>query len=80
MLLIGKRILQLIVVFVCVTFFTVLLISMVPGKPEVVVIPFDSTGHRPRGLPAGQPPRPADRRAVVAFVIGGADGLDPALP
>ena len=46
MLLIGKRILQLIVVFVCVTFFTVLLISMVPGKPEVVVIPFDSTGHQ----------------------------------
>ncbi|WP_426572981.1 ABC transporter permease [Aquihabitans sp. McL0605] len=46
MLLIGKRLLQLIVVFVCVTFFTVLLISMVPGKPEVLVIPFDSTGHQ----------------------------------
>src|SRR6478736_4658221 len=46
MLLIGKRLLQLIVVFVCVTFFTVLLISMVPGKPEVVVIPFDSSGHQ----------------------------------
>ena len=42
MLLIGKRLLQLVVVFVCVTFFTVMLISMVPGKPEVVVIPFDN--------------------------------------
>jgi peptide/nickel transport system permease protein len=37
----GRRLLQLTVVFVAVTFFTVLLISMVPGKPEVVVIPFD---------------------------------------
>ena len=46
MLLIGKRILQLIVVFVCVTFFTVLLMSMVPGKPEVLVIPFDTGGMR----------------------------------
>src|SRR5690349_19005968 len=46
MLLIGKRLLQLVVVFVCVTFFTVMLISMVPGKPEVVVIPFDTGGQR----------------------------------
>ena len=37
-----KRLLQLAVVFVVVTFFTVLLISLVPGKPEVVVIPFDN--------------------------------------
>ena len=42
-----KRLLQLTVVFVVVTFFTVVLISLVPGKPEVVVIPFDSTpGHQ----------------------------------
>src|SRR5689334_13973314 len=37
----GRRVLQLIVVFVCVTFFTVWLISLVPGDPAVVVIPFD---------------------------------------
>ena len=46
MLLIGRRLLQLAVVFVVVTFFTVLLMSMVPGKPEVVVIPFDNTGEQ----------------------------------
>ena len=46
MLLIGKRLLQLVVVFVCVTFFTVALMSLVPGKPEVLVIPFDSSGHQ----------------------------------
>ena len=39
---IGRRIIQLVVVFVVVTFFTVLLISLVPGKPEIVVIPFDN--------------------------------------
>lgn len=38
--LIGKRVLQLIVVFVVVTFFTVFLMSLVPGKPEDTVIPF----------------------------------------
>lgn len=42
MRLLLKRLLQLTVVFVVVTFFTVLLISLVPGKPEVVVIPFDN--------------------------------------
>ena len=41
MRLIGRKLLQLTVVFVVVTFFTVALISLVPGKPEVVVIPFD---------------------------------------
>lgn len=42
MVIFGRRILQLMVVFVVVTFFTVLLISLVPGKPEQVVIPFDN--------------------------------------
>lgn len=37
---IGRKLLQLVVVFVVVTFFTVLLMSLVPGKPEVLVIPF----------------------------------------
>ena len=37
---IARRLLQLAVVFVVVTFFTVFLMSLVPGKPEVVVIPF----------------------------------------
>jgi peptide/nickel transport system permease protein len=37
----GRRLIQLVVVFVVVTFFTVFLISLVPGRPEVVVIPFD---------------------------------------
>jgi peptide/nickel transport system permease protein len=41
MRLIGRRLLQLTVVFVVVTFFTVWLISLVPGDPAVVVIPFD---------------------------------------
>jgi peptide/nickel transport system permease protein len=41
-LIFGRRIIQLVVVFVVVTFFTVLLISLVPGKPEQVVIPFDN--------------------------------------
>lgn len=45
MRLLARRILQLVVVFVVVTFFTVVLMSFVPGKPEVVVIPFDSSGH-----------------------------------
>jgi peptide/nickel transport system permease protein len=38
----GQRLIQLVVVFVVVTFFTVLLMSLIPGKPEVVVIPFDN--------------------------------------
>ena len=41
MRLLARRLVQLAAVFVAVTFFTVLLISLVPGKPEVVVIPFD---------------------------------------
>ncbi|MBA3281177.1 MAG: ABC transporter permease [Acidimicrobiia bacterium] len=39
----GRRILQLAVVFVVVTFFTVCLMSLVPAKPETLVIPFDTT-------------------------------------
>ena len=39
----GRRIAQLMVVFVVVTFFTVVLMSLVPGKPENLVIPFDNT-------------------------------------
>ena len=46
MLILGRKILQLIVVFVVVTFFTVFLMSLVPGKPEVVVIPFDTTPNQ----------------------------------
>ncbi|MEZ5204030.1 MAG: ABC transporter permease [Acidimicrobiales bacterium] len=45
MRLLAQRLLQLAVVFVVVTFFTVVLISLVPGKPEVVVIPFDDAEH-----------------------------------
>lgn len=45
MLFLGRRVVQLVVVFVVVTFFTVWLISLVPGKPEVVVIPFDNKDH-----------------------------------
>jgi peptide/nickel transport system permease protein len=41
MRLLARRLLQLGVVFVVVTFFTVWLISLVPGDPAVVVIPFD---------------------------------------
>lgn len=37
-----RRLVQLVVVFVVVTFFTVWLMSLVPGKPEVLVIPFDN--------------------------------------
>jgi len=43
MLILGRKLLQLAVVFVVVTFFTVFLMSLVPGKPENVVIPFDSS-------------------------------------
>ena len=39
MLTIGRKALQLVVVFVVVTFFTVVLMSFVPGKPENVVVP-----------------------------------------
>lgn len=46
MLTLGRKLLQLAVVFVVVTFFTVLLMSLVPGKPEVVVIPFDTTPNQ----------------------------------
>ena len=41
MRLLARRLLQLGVVFVVVTFFTVWLISLVPGDAAVVVIPFD---------------------------------------
>lgn len=40
LIMIGRKLLQLAVVFAVVTFFTVVLMSLVPGKPEVVVIPF----------------------------------------
>jgi peptide/nickel transport system permease protein len=43
---IVRKLIQLIVVFICVTFFTVLLISLIPGKPEVVVIPFGTDQQR----------------------------------
>jgi peptide/nickel transport system permease protein len=46
--LILRRFLQLAVVFVVVTFFTVALISLVPGSPEVVVIPFDDAEETQR--------------------------------
>lgn len=46
MLVIGRKLLQLVVVFVVVTFFTVWLMSLVPGKPEIVVIPFDASPHQ----------------------------------
>ena len=39
----ARRAGQLVVVFCVVTFFTVTLMSLVPGKPEEVVIPFDNT-------------------------------------
>jgi peptide/nickel transport system permease protein len=45
-LILGRKLLQLAVVFVVVTFFTVVLMSLVPGKPEVVVIPFDTTPNQ----------------------------------
>ncbi len=48
MLVIGRRLLQLIVVFVVVTFFTVFLMSLVPGRPEIVVIPFDDAKETQR--------------------------------
>lgn len=46
MLNLGRRLLQLVVVFVVVTLFTVFLMSLVPGKPETVVIPFDATPNQ----------------------------------
>lgn len=42
-MIILRKLLQLAVVFVVVTFFTVVLMSLVPGKPEQVVIPFDNS-------------------------------------
>lgn len=42
----GRKLLQLAVVFVVVTFFTVFLMSLVPGKPETVVIPFDTSENQ----------------------------------
>ena len=48
MRLIARRLLQLGVVFVVVTFFTVWLISLVPGDPAVVVIPFDDAKETQR--------------------------------
>lgn len=41
-----RRLIQLVVVFVVVTFFTVSLISLIPGKPEQVIIPFGTNAQR----------------------------------
>ena len=41
-----RKLIQLVVVFCVVTFFTVLLISLIPGKPEQVVIPFGTNAQR----------------------------------
>lgn len=43
MLTLVRKLLQIAVVFVVVTFFTVFLMSLVPGKPELVVVPFDAS-------------------------------------
>ncbi len=43
---VARKLIQLIVVFVVVTFFTVLLISLIPGKPEQVQIPFGTDQQR----------------------------------
>ena len=43
-----RRLIQLVVVFVVVTFFTVCLISLIPGKPEQVIIPFGTEQQRRR--------------------------------
>ncbi len=45
MRLLAQRVAQLLVVFVVVSFFTAALMSLVPGKPENLVIPFDQTGQ-----------------------------------
>ena len=42
----GRRLLQLAIVFVVVTLFTVFLMSLVPGKPETAVIPFDTSPNK----------------------------------
>ena len=42
-MIIARKLLQLVVVFIVVTFFTVFLMSLVPGKPEEIVIPFDNS-------------------------------------
>ena len=42
----AQRLAQLAVVFLVVSFFTAGLISLVPGRPEVIVIPFDQTGEQ----------------------------------
>lgn len=42
----AARLTQLAVVFIVVTFFTVVLMSLVPGKPENLVIPFDGTAEQ----------------------------------
>ena len=41
-----RKLIQLVVVFVAVTFFTVFLISLIPGKPEQVQIPFGTDAQR----------------------------------
>lgn len=51
MRLLAQRVAQLLVVFVVVSFFTAALMSLVPGKPENLVIPFDQTGQAPSGVP-----------------------------
>lgn len=42
----AQRLAQLAVVFLVVSFFTAGLMSLVPGKPETIVIPFDQTGEQ----------------------------------
>ncbi|MCU1351354.1 MAG: ABC-type dipeptide/oligopeptide/nickel transport system, permease component [Acidimicrobiales bacterium] len=43
---IVRRLMQLVVVFLVVTFFTVILIQLIPGKPEQVIIPFGTDAQR----------------------------------
>jgi len=42
----ARKLIQLVVVFVFVTFFAVVLISLIPGRPEQVVIPFGTDAAR----------------------------------
>ncbi|MCU1455286.1 MAG: ABC-type dipeptide/oligopeptide/nickel transport system, permease component [Acidimicrobiales bacterium] len=43
---IVRKLLQLVVVFAVVTLFTVILISLIPGKPEQLIIPFGRDSQR----------------------------------
>lgn len=44
--LLARRVIQLVVVLIVVTFFTALLVSMLPGDPAEVIIPFGSNQQR----------------------------------